>query len=259
MLGRLADIASKGGKDVKVIHIQAMAFSDALRTAMTTNNSGGSEFPIYGFTSKIGEDVEMYADGEKLEISKNEATKDGYLMPYGVKVEQSKPYDLLTLKNLTLAALPGYTFQVSYDKALYLASDSATRELPSWNATDTTVSAAPAWPVVPNNLEDDGVRAPLAPTATAFAVEIGFEYDGALKITFSAPVNPKEFGFGCDFAKAFDLAWADDNTAVTVTFDQALAAGEEGHVVIFRLRDVDGNMIGVNGIAGPVEATIVGK
>ena len=41
----------------------------------------------------------------QIEISKDEATKDGYLMPYGVRVEQSKPYDVLTLKNLTLAAL----------------------------------------------------------------------------------------------------------------------------------------------------------
>lgn len=257
--GRYA-ITSKGGQDPKTIYIQAMAFSDALRTAMTVNNSGGNTFPIYGFTSKIGEDVEMYADGVQIEISKNEATKDGYLMPYGVKVEQSKPYDVLTLKNLTLGALPGYTFEVSYDKALFLASDSATRELPSWNASNTTISAAPVWPVVPNNLADDGVREPMAPTATKFAVDIGFEYKaGVLTITFSAPVNPYEFGFGCDFAKDWELAWADDAKSVTVTFAEALAAGEEGNVVIFRLRDRACNMIGVDGIAGPVSTVIVGE
>ena len=99
----------------------------------------------------------------------------------------------------------------------------------------------------------------MPPTATEFNAALTFEYDGALKIAFSAPVNTNEFGFGCDFAKAFDVVWADDACSVTVTFDQALAAGEEGSVVVFRLRDSAGNMIGVDGVAGPVVATVVGK
>ena len=112
--------------------------------------------------------------------------------------------------------------------------------------------------MIPNTLTDDGVREPMAPTATKFAVEIGFEYKaGVLTITFSAPVNPYEFGFGCDFAKDWELDWADDAKSVTVTFAEALAAGAEGNVVIFRLRDRACNMIGQGGIAGPVTAVIV--
>lgn len=259
-------VTSKGGQDSKTVHFQAMSFADALRQGITINNTNGSEHPIYGFTSKMGKDVAMYADGVKLETSEDESTKDGWVMPYGVKVETSiESYDVLTLKHLTLAALPGYTFEVSFDKALFMSSDPATRELPTWNASDTTVSAAPVWPVVYDTLADDGVREALPATETAFNAEIAFSFaedamtadSRSFTITFSAPVNPREFGIGSNVLTDWTLNWADDNQAVTVAFDQPLTEGQAVQIVLFRLRDMDGNMIGQDGLAGPVCAEFV--
>ena len=71
-------------------------------------------------------------------------------------------------------------------------------------------------------------------------------------ISFSEPVNANEFGIAMDFAENWTLDWAEDKTAVTVNFDGALASGQTGNVIIFRLRDAENNMIGQNGIAGPV-------
>ena len=113
-------------------------------------------------------------------------------------------------------------------------------------------------PTDSNTLEDDGVRAPLAATPTAFKAEITFATDDltaeskSFVISFSEPVNPNEFGIAMDFAENWTLDWAEDKTAVTVNFDGALASGQEGSVIIFRLRDAENNMIGQNGIAGPV-------
>ncbi len=55
-----------------------------------------------------------------------------------------------------------------------------------------------------------------------------------------------------DFAQDWTLAWDETAQSVTVTVSDGLAAGQTGNVVIFRLRDMENNMIGENGIAGPV-------
>ena len=260
--GRFAVTAS-GPKAGKTVYFQAMSLSDALRHGITSNNSGGAEHPIFGFTSRVNADgLEMYADGVKLETSTNEATTGGYVMDYGMKVETTVTYDVLTVKKLKLAALPAYTLEVSFDKALYLtlepagsSSDDA-RERPSWAPSNSTVSANDIWPIYPNTLEDDGVREPMPATPTAFDTEITFSaVDAAARsftISFSEPVNKNEFGIAMDFAEEWTLAWAEDAQSVTVTVANELAAGQAGNVIIFRLRDLDNNMIGVNGFAGPV-------
>ncbi len=262
--GRYA-AATAGDKAVKTVHFQAMSLSDALRHGITLNNTNGAEHPIYGFTSRVDADsLEMYADGVKLETSKNESTTDGWVLDYGAKVETGVSYDVLTLKHLKLAALPAYTMEVSFDKALFMTLEPAgsgsddARERPSWAPSDSTVSANDVWPIIPNTLEDDGVRAPLAGTPTAFKAEITFGTDDltaeskSFAISFSEPVNANEFGIAMDFAENWTLDWAEDKTAVTVNFDGALASGQTGNVIIFRLRDAENNMIGQNGIAGPV-------
>lgn len=267
-------VAVAGEKAGKEVHFQAMSFSDALRHGITSNNTNGAEHPIYGFTSRVDADrLEMYADGVKLETSTNESTTDGYVLDYGAKVETTVTYSVLTLKNLHLAALPTYTLEVSFDKALYQtlepagsSSDDA-RERPSWAPSDSTISANSVWPIIPNNLEDDGVRVPMAATPTAFDTVITFSFDAegmtagadSFTISFSEPVNKNEFGIAMDFAEAWTLDWADDAASVKVTLAAPLAAGQIGNVAIFRLRDMDNNMIGQNGIAGPVCAQFTVK
>jgi len=260
--GRYA-VTVAGAKDAKTVYFQAMGFTDAFRHGITSNNTNGDEHPIFGFTSRVDADaLEMYADGVKLETSTNESTTDGWVLDYGAKVETSVSYDVLTLKHLKLAALPGYTMEVSFDKALYQtlepagsSSDDA-RERPSWAPSDSTISANPIWPIYPNTLADDGNRAPLAPTPTAFDTEITVSAldaaAGTFTVSFSEPVNRNEFGIAMDFAQDWTLAWDEAAQSVTVTVSDGLAAGQTGNVVIFRLRDMENNMIGENGIAGPV-------
>ena len=86
----------------------------------------------------------------------------------------------------------------------------------------------------------------------AFATDDLTADSKSFAISFSEPVNANEFGIAMDFAENWTLDWAEDKTAVTVNFDGALASGQEGSVIIFRLRDAENNMIGQNGIAGPV-------
>ena len=261
IFGRYA-VSVSGEKEGKTVYFQAMSMSDALRHGMTSNNTGGNESPIYGFTSRVDADaLEIYADGRKLETSVNEGAADGYVLDYGAMARPTVTYDVLTLKNLKLAALPGYTAEISFDKALYQTlqpegsgSDDA-RERPSWAPTDSTVSANALWPVYPNNLADDGERKPLPPTPTAFDTALAFSFDAAAKaltVTFSEPVNSNEFGIAVDFAEKWDTVWAEDGQSVTLTFDAELSAGQACSAYVFRLRDAENNMIGQNGIAGPV-------
>ena len=260
-------VTAMGDKDAKTVHFQSMSLSDALRHGITSNNTNGAEHPIYGFTSRVDADsLEMYADGVKLETSVNEATADGWVLDYGAKVETTVTYDVMTLKHLKLAALPTYTLEVSFDKALYMTMEPAgsatddARERPSWAPSDSTVSANAIWPIYPNNLEDDGVREPLPATPTAFDTTLTFSgvsaETGAFTISFSEPVNPREFGIAMDFAEHWELNWTEDAQQVTVTIADPLTAGDTGSVIIFRLRDLDNNMIGQDGIAGPICAQV---
>lgn len=264
--GRFA-VTATGAKEEKTVYFQAMSLSDALRHGITSNNTNGSEHPIYGFTSRVDADsLEMYADGVKLETSVNEAAADGWVLDYGAKVETTVAYNVLTLKHLKLAALPTYTMEVSFDKELYMTMEPAgsatddARERPSWAPSDSTVSANDIWPIYPNNLEDDGIRQPMAATPTAFDTELTFSNvsadTGVFTIRFSEPVNPKEFGIAMDFAEYWTLDWAEDAQQVTVTVADGLTAGTSGSVIIFRLRDLDGSMIGQDGVAGPICAEV---
>ena len=273
LFGRYS-VTTIGAKDAKTVNFQAMSLSDALRHGITSNNTNGADNPIFGFTSRVNADaLEMYADGKKLEVSANESTTDGWVLDYGAKVETTVAYDVLTLKHLKLAALPGFTIEVSFDKALYMtlepagsATDDAS-ERPSWAPSDSTVSANSIWPIYPDTLEDDGIRQPMAATPTAFDTQIDFSFDSeamtadskTFVITFSEPVNSKEFGMAVDFAENWELTWAEDAKSVTVTFEEALTSGQIGTVHLFRLRDMDNNMIGQNGIAGPISEQFIVK
>lgn len=267
--GRYA-VTSHSDKNSKTVYFQGMSIANALRHGITSNNSGGATSPIYGFTSRIDQSaLELYVDGAKVAVSSNESTTDGYALDYGFKVESFLPdYSVVTAKNLKLAALPGYTLEVSFDKALYQSmeptgssSDDA-RERPSWASDNTMLSAAGTWPVVPNTLADDKVRAQLPATKTAFDTAVSFSFDEkaltagdkAFTIGFSEPVNKNEFGIAMNFATSWTLDWNADCTAVTVTIADKLAQGQACSLYLFRLRDAENNMIGQNGLAGPIGA-----
>ena len=258
-------------KDSNTVYFQGMYLSDALRHGITINNTGGAGTPpVYGFTSKINKSsIQLFRDGIQIPASVNEgAVMDdgagkqvavpGYIMPYGVRMDNSPAYNVATLKHLQLEALPGYTFEASFDRNVFMSfpagsTNAGSREKPSWASADTKVGPQPEWPPYPNSTADNGDRSVPAKTTTNFRTAITFSLAGDevskdvnnLTINFSTPVNRNEFGIGFDFTDNWTLDWAEDNQSVTVNFDNSrLESGKTCNIIIFRLRDMNRNMIG---------------
>lgn len=254
-------------KTSNTVYLQGMYLSDALRHGITVNNTGGAGSPpVYGFTSKINKDaIELFRDGVQIsatinegEISGNGTAIPGYIMPYGVRIDNSPTYNVATLKHLQLESMPGYTFEVSFDRSVFMSfpagsTAAGSREKPSWASTDTRNGPQPDWPPYPNSTTDSGGRSVPAKTLTNFRTEITGSLSGSevskdvneLTLNFSTPVNRNEFGIGLDFAEDWTLDWAEDSKSVIVKFDNSgLNWGKTCNIVIFRLRDMDKNMIG---------------
>ena len=270
-------------KDANTAYFQGMCLSDALRHGISVNNTGGSGTPpIYGFTSKINQNaIQLFKDGVQIQTTVNEGEKiddvaiPGYILPYGARIDNSPAYNVATLKNLQLEALPGYTFEVSFDRNVFMSFPSGStnpgsREKPSWASANTKIGPQPDWPPYPNSTSDNGIRSVPPRTTTNFRTDIAFSLSGndvskdtnQLIISFSTPVNRNEFGIGFDFTDNWTLNWAEDNQSVTVDFDNSrLDWGMTCNIIIFRLRDMDKNMIGTPDqdnseiwYAGPVTA-----
>ena len=94
-------------------------------------------------------------------------------------------------------------------------------------------------------------------TRSSYAVTVrstdqgGLSYDKALTITltFSEALRTGEYAIGMDIAEAWETAWNADGTQMTLTVPaDALNGQHTVNLIIFRLMDTDGNLIG-----GPVE------
>ena len=263
--GRYSMTTVGTGKDSNTVYFQGMYLSDAVRHGITVNNSGGAGSPpIYGFTSKINKDaIQLFRDGVKIQATVNEGEQTvnengakvaipGYIMPYGARIDNSPAYNVATLKNLQLEALPGYTFEVSYDRNVFMSfpagsTAAGSREKPSWASADTKVGPQPNWPPYPNTTTDNGDRSVPAKTTTNFRTAITCSLTDVNKLTinFSTPVNRNELGIGFSFINDWTLNWADDNKSVTVNFDDSKVDwGKACNIIIFRLRDMNKNMIG---------------
>jgi len=258
-------------KDSNTVYFQGMYLPDALRHGITVNNTGGAGSPpVYGFTSKINKDtIQLFRDGVQIPATVNEGAKmddgagnmvaiPGYIMSYGARLDNSPAYNVATLKHLQLESMPGYTFEVSFDRNVFMSfpagsSAAGSREKPSWASADTAVGPQPEWPPFPNTTTDTGDRSVPAKTTTNFRTAItcslsGNEVDkdvNEFTLNFSTPVNKNELGIGFDFTDDWTLNWAEDNKSVTVKFDNSkLDWGKTCNIIIFRLRDMDKNMIG---------------
>ncbi|MEE0323231.1 MAG: hypothetical protein UDR59_03090, partial [Christensenellales bacterium] len=91
-------------------------------------------------------------------------------------------------------------------------------------------------------------------TVTAFDATVSGKAalsDTALTITltFSEALRTGEYAVGMDIAEAWETAWNADGTQMTLTVPaDALNGQHTVNLIIFRLMDTDGNLIG-----GPVE------
>ena len=268
--------------DHRTIEVAGFSLSDALRHGLNTQSSVPNGMSI-GFSSPLSNydstdhPIEIYVNGNRLTASIYE---DGnhlsYIEKFGAGLLLSGapdgPWDgtvsfTLSVKNVKLQALPGFTFAV--DITLKKAQvpnfagvpgngyTSAFGEKPSWNSTNlqnTPISGNfhGKWPLAPNVVGDTGERPVSVPTQTAFAAQITATDAGTDGVTlrFSQPLNPNEFGVGLDAVGSWTTQWASDNTSVRIAYGTPVAAGCGVGVIVFRAVDTAGNMIG-----GPVRLT----
>ncbi len=246
------------GKDMdnKTVYFQCYDLANALRHGLGLT-SGSPDGMNIGFSSKLVNSkalvVSMTANGmgRQLETGSVDGKTPIYLETYGVSLKQkyipAGPFTLM-LKNLTLEALPGCTFELTVDlvgvrSGGNMTAQSKQGEKPTWNSTNLKIGPMPQWPIYPENVRDTGARPDAVPTVSAFKTNITLgAYDGqSVTLNFSEPVNTREFGIGFSKVTKWTTVWAKDAKSVTISFDKRPES--DVTLYLFRLTDMKNNMI----------------
>jgi hypothetical protein len=263
----------------KRIELAGFSLSDALRHGLNLTSGVPSGMAI-GFAHPLanygsaGNPPQMHVNGTLLPASTvDDGNHGGYIERFGASLKlpgaPDGPWDgsvsfTLSVRNLQLQALPGFTFAV--DLTLKKATvpnffgqpvngfTSALGEKPSWSSQDlqnTPVSGNfhGRWPMFPNSADDTGARPGSVPGQSAFNAAISVSDASATGVTlrFSQPVNPGELGIGLDAVSAWTTQWAAGNASVRITYASPVDHRRDVTVIVFRAVDTAGNMIG-----GPV-------
>jgi len=240
------------------------------RVAIYVTNAAGEEFYL---PSEPIEELARVPQGWGGNVTAATGAWGGWIMEYGIAIpNQGAPGSAnnrlfsnggVIMRNVELEAMPGFTFQVGFASGATNGNPAHTGVL--WPTTEAVQSSQlfPHWPPVGGlsgsggesgafGARPDGTRAFRQPVATNFDTNIEFSLNGlvvaeevgALEITFSQPMNVRDFGIGFDFSNDFDLIWSENNTVVTVTFntDTTEKIGL-ANLYIIRLRDMAGNSI----------------
>jgi hypothetical protein len=223
----------------------------------------------------------MFINGSPLSASVvDDGNHGGYIERFGASLKlpgaPDGPWDgsvsfTLSVKNLKLQALPGFTLAV--DLTLKKATvpnffgqpvngfTSAFGETPSWNSADlqnTPISGNfhGRWPMFPNVVGDTGARPVSVPNQTAFtaAISVSDASPAGLTLRFSQPLNPGELGIGLDATSSWTTQWAADNASVRIAYASPVEHHRDVTVIVFRAADAAGNMIG-----GPVRLVVKGR
>ncbi|WP_168735883.1 S-layer homology domain-containing protein [Cohnella fermenti] len=279
-------------KENKSVFFSAISLSDALRHATSKGDEGEENRLIgFGsrLTNNEADPPEVYIDGKRTSMNFTPSrfvNEETGLLEYGVLFHDSlftrianegwDPSKTFDIRNLKFVAIPGYTFEVSFGNIYASANNSGkdgaaqfTQPI-SWNVERyNNGPASDNWPVIPDTKAEKDVlaegggtvarpEAP-APKATAFNAQIvgtkvqsnGDKTD--VIIEFDTALDTREFGFGFDVADKWDTTWSDDGKQVTLALDKdKFPAGTDANLIIFRLKDTDGNMI-----PGPLSLSLV--
>jgi hypothetical protein len=250
-------------KDRAEAFFQGFSLSDALRHGLNLDSTSPDGMSV-GFTSRLrnSDKIEAYlcTEGEtkRLKTGFIDGLTPIYLEAYGVSLKQGHipegPF-VLNLKNLSFEALPGCIFEMyieltgtrqpkMFDKTVMEGrAKSKQGERPSWNSSYLKNGPYKDWPVYPASIDDRGVRPDCIPVKSDFKAELTLAECGSdfVSLAFSEPVNPHEFGLGFMGVESWRLDWAEDKRSVRISFDKA--ADGEKRLYIFRLTDLDGNML----------------
>ncbi|WP_274651095.1 hypothetical protein [Paenibacillus humicola] len=258
-------------KDANSVYLQSYDLTGILRTSITGDDTGDQRW-IFGFTSKVDPNsMKIFANDVPVPASVNEAQEPGWILKYGASIntgytsadadgsnqhaffQEDVPGFPVTyapgtnrvvrLEGVKLESLPGFTFQFSYD-----LNRAKTILPPSWPSTNVKIGPSPDWPDYPNKNTDTGARPETLPWPTTNLGAVTFNPDHekikgnttSVTIGFANPMDPQNFGFGTDFAEHYTVNWSDNNTKVTIGFDQAVKNG--GQLILVRLKDAAGNV-----------------
>jgi hypothetical protein len=270
-----------GRKAPNRIELAGFSLSDALRHGLNLTSGVPSGMAV-GFSNPLAnhdsadDPPQMSINGSPLTTSIfDDGNHQGYIERFGASLKlpgaPAGPWDgtvkfQLSVTNIKLQALPGFTFAVDLGLAKATVPNffgqpvngftSALGETPSWNSQDlqnTPVSGNfhGSWPMFPNVVGDTGARPVSVPNQTAFSATITVSDATATGLTlqFSQPLNPNELGVGLDAVSSWTSQWAPDNTSVRIAYGRPLGLGAHGpradvNVIVFRAVDGAGNMIG---------------
>ena len=205
----------------------------------------------------------------------------GYLLPLGEKA-------VFSLRNAKLEALQGFTLAMDVELEKYDPNAGNPQAKPRMRFRPTCKAVAPQSPVWPPELRQntpklglpDGekrwpmlgnwasdfdasgrlkpldeirpLKTPAAAFVSDYAAELRFGDVSELGFTvsFSQPVNTRDFGIAVDTVPGFTFAW-EDGQHVRVTFDSPAPGGSTVTAFVFRSADTDGNLLGA-----PVQLTV---
>lgn len=271
----------------KLLIASAVSLADALRHG-TTKGDEGEENRVLGFASRLANTKEnpplVYIGSETKPASmiftpERVVPEDTSLLEYGILFHDAlfirianagwDASQTFKVKNLKFVSMPEYTFEFSMADIAASAENNGKQDAAlftkpiSWNAERYNNGFSQVWPAIPDTLEErqalergETITRPEAPekTVTAFDATVSGEAalsDTALTITltFSEALRTGEYAVGMDIAEAWETAWNADGTQMTLTVPaDALNGQHTVNLIIFRLMDTDGNLIG-----GPVE------
>jgi hypothetical protein len=274
------------GKQPNRIELAGFSLSDALRHGLNLTSGVPSGMAV-GFSHPLANygsadnPPQMFINGSPLSASVvDDGNHGGYIERFGASLKlpgaPDGPWDgsvsfTLSVKNLKLQALPGFTLAV--DLTLKKATvpnffgqpvngfTSAFGETPTWESQDlqnTPISGNfhGRWPMFPNVVGDTGARPVSVPNQTAFtaAISVSDASPAGLTLRFSQPLNPGELGVGLDATSSWTTQWAADNASVRIAYASPVDRHRDVTVIVFRAADAAGNMIG-----GPVPLAVKGR
>ncbi|HEY3867720.1 MAG TPA: hypothetical protein VGM10_05200 [Actinocrinis sp.] len=274
--GRYVAETKGGSKASKQIELAGFSLGDALRHGFNLTSGVPSGMAV-GFSSPLAnygsadDPIQMFVNGGLLTQSiYDDGQHQGYVERYGASLKlvgaPVGPWDgttkfVLGVQNLKLQAVPGFTFAVdlalakaqvpNFFGALTDGFTSTLGETPSWGSQDLQNTPLSGnfhgrWPLYPNTVGDTGARPVSVPTTTAFDATITVSESSAIGLTlaFDQPLDPNEFGVGLDAASSWSAQWAPDNTSVRLSYARPVADHQSVSIIIFRVVDTAGNMIG---------------
>lgn len=268
-------------KENRSVFFAAVSLADALRHARAKGDEG-EENRLIGFSSRLANNAEdppeVYVDGKLVTMSftperfKEEETT---LLEYGIQFHDklfariaNEGWDenrTFHIRNLKFVTIPGFTFEISFGNVPASAENGGKAEASkfaepiSWNVEKYNNGPAAVWPEIPDTLEERKiieaggiVTRPDAPEpketnfkARIIGTEVERDNDKVnIILRFDSELDTREFGFGLDIADKWETKWSDDGKQVILTVDyDKFPAGSKANLIIFRLKDTDGNII----------------